>query len=69
MVPQEALYLQSSDGGPLPHIFPISSFPFLASWWTLRILYPDAVQPLGERGSVPSWCPEGRAASQRDPLG
>lgn len=64
--PQEALYLQSSDEGPLPHIFPMSSFPFLASWWTLGILYPDAVQPLGERRSAPNWCPEGQSA--RDAL-
>lgn len=60
MVPQEALYLQSSDESPLPHIFPLFSFPFLAPWWTLGILYPDAVQPLGERGSAPSWCAEGQ---------
>lgn len=61
MVPQEALYLQSSDESPLPHIFSLFSFPFLAPWWTLGILYLDAVQPLGERGSAEmpfwlSWC-------------
>lgn len=64
MVPHEALYLQSSGEGPLPHIFPMSSFLSLLLGGHWGVLYPEAVQPLGERGCTPSWCPEGQTAAE-----